>query len=166
MYRHVHAVGDSHVLHMGGLFNAHHFCDSEGQGATAHNLISEESSTDSRRKLAALLDTLDPAKDIIIMSFGEVDCRLHIQNDDMAIATVERYTQAVENVRTRGFRVIVHAVIIRWIQEQHGEFPFMDFRCAQLMVGTAQRMVETVARNRRALAVQFDPVGLQSPQLR
>ena len=111
MYSRVHAVGDSHTLHMGGLFHVFHIQDAQGQGATAHNLIEERSSTDSKRKLAAYLDTLDPERDIILMSFGEVDCRLHIRDDAGVKATVERYTQAIENVRARGFRVIVHGVI-------------------------------------------------------
>lgn len=111
MYSRVHAVGDSHVLHMGGLFHVFHIQDALGQGATAHNLIEERSTTDSKRKLHAYLDTLDPARDILLMSFGEVDCRLHIRDNEGVAATVERYTQAIKGVRGRGFRVIVHGVI-------------------------------------------------------
>lgn len=111
MYDRVHAIGDSHVLHMGGLFHVHHICDSQGQGATAHNLISDTSRTHSKQKLAAIRDTLDPATDILLLSFGEVDCRKHLRDDAGVAETVGRYTQVINELRTCGYRVIVHAVI-------------------------------------------------------
>jgi hypothetical protein len=131
MYPHVHAIGDSHVLHMGGLFAVHHICDDELQGATAHNLVSDTSKTQSKAKLAAVLDTLDPATEILLFSFGEVDCRLHLRTDEQVDATIERYTQAIESVRTRGFRVIVHSVIGAVPQDntfRQADYPSQDAR--------------------------------------
>lgn len=110
MYSRVHAIGDSHVLHMGGLFRVLHIHDSQLQGATAHNLCEPHSSTGSRRKLFAYLDTLDPSEDILLLSFGEVDCRLHLKNSEMVKATVERYMGVIDEVTALGFRVVVHEV--------------------------------------------------------
>jgi hypothetical protein len=107
----VHAIGDSHVLHMGGLFFTYHIHDAEMQGATAHNLIEDFSSTKSKKRLNLVLSWLDPTKDHVLMCFGEVDCRLHIRSDEMVKATVERYTQAIKSVVNRGFKVTVHEVI-------------------------------------------------------
>ena len=107
----LHAIGDSHVLHMGGLFHPHHICDSRGQGATAHNLSAEKSATDSRRKLARILSQLDPKSDTLILSFGEIDCRLHIRDEAGIRATLPRYFEVINRIVDRGFRVVVHEVI-------------------------------------------------------
>ena len=107
MFDNVHAIGDSHVLHMGGLFHVHHICDEKLQGATAHNLIEKESTTDSRRKLGEALDLLKDS-DVALLSFGEVDCRLHIRDMDMLADTVARYTAVLDEL---GDNIIVHEVI-------------------------------------------------------
>lgn len=111
IYRDVHAIGDSHVLHMGGIFIPHHIADERGQGATAHNLVEPESATDSKRKVDAILSSLDPAKDIVTLSFGEVDCRFHLRTDKQIDATAKRYFEAIESIKAKGFRVIVHGVL-------------------------------------------------------
>ncbi len=111
MYSRVHAIGDSHVLHMGGLFRELHICDSQLQGATAHNLCEPYSSTDSNRKLFEYLSVLDQHADVLLLSFGEVDCRLHLRDSDMVEDTAFRYLQVVEDITKLGFRVILHAVI-------------------------------------------------------
>lgn len=129
MYPSVHAIGDSHVLHMGGLFRVHHICDEKGQGATAHNLLAECSTTNSKQKVAAILADLDPSSDILLLSFGEVDCRLHLRDEGMVASTVARYTAAIEAIVARGFRVIVHAVIGAVPQDAPG-------RLSQLSRGT------------------------------
>ena len=109
MYR-VHSIGDSHVLHMGTEMFIHHISDEQLQGATAHNLIEEESVTDSRRKLAEIVADLTPGLDTLFFSFGEIDCRLHLRSLEAVDKTVARYGQALFPIRAKGFRVCVHNV--------------------------------------------------------
>lgn len=112
MYPRVHVIGDSHALHTAGLFHVHHICNEETlQGATAHNLLADCSITRSKEKIAAILDALDPPRDIILLVFGEVDCRFHLRDEAGVSATITRYAQFIESVRERGYRVIVQGVI-------------------------------------------------------
>jgi hypothetical protein len=107
----LHAIGDSHVLHMGGIAVEHHICDSRGQGATAHNLIEYQSTTGSRKKTEAVFAGLDPT-DTVLMSFGEVDCRLHLRSMTAVGLTVARYTEFVGMMRAKyPPRIILCAVI-------------------------------------------------------
>lgn len=126
MYSRVHAIGDSHVLHMGGQFHVHHICDDKGQGATAHNLLAESSSTNSKQKIDSLLKSIDSQSDILLLSFGEVDCRLHLNSTVGVANTVARYTAAIEGMVARGFRVIVHAVIGAVPQDAPDRLPVAD----------------------------------------
>lgn len=106
MYK-IHAIGDSHVLHMGGLYYAHHICDENLQGATAHNLVEEHSTTRSREKLFKILDYIDLGTPVI-MCFGEVDCRLHLRSKAMVQDTVSRYISVLNEIMQP---LIVHEVI-------------------------------------------------------
>ena len=110
MYR-VHAIGDSHVLHMGDQLFVHHFADKQMQGATAHNLINDKSATRSKEKLERLVKRLVPGEDTLLLSFGEIDCRLHLRTLKAVDKTVARYCQALWKLKAKGFRVVVHGVI-------------------------------------------------------
>jgi len=76
----VHVIGDSHALIFKRKkpFIAHHI-----GAATAYNLKKEKSTTDSNRKLFAVLDKINKKRDAVILSFGEIDCRIHIYNEYM-----------------------------------------------------------------------------------
>jgi hypothetical protein len=70
----VHVIGDSHVKVFRGKrpFVAHHL-----GAATAHNLGKEGSTTNSNRKLFDIIGRIS-RKDIVLLAFGEIDCRVHI----------------------------------------------------------------------------------------
>lgn len=70
----IHVVGDSHVVPFQGSmpFLAHHL-----GAATAYNLNRKNSTTKSNEQLFKVINKLDK-KDIVMLSFGEIDCRIHI----------------------------------------------------------------------------------------
>lgn len=75
-----HVIGDSHTLAFKRKypFIVHHI-----GAATAYNLKKRESTTDSNRKFFAVLDKINKKRDAIVLSFGEIDCRIHIYNEYM-----------------------------------------------------------------------------------
>ena len=114
----VHAIGDSQtgVLHGTWPFVVHHIGP-----VTAYNLASPHSSTNSRAALCAALRRVDRSRDIVLLVAGGVDCRIHIHNqhmrshcslslEELVRRTIERYGEAIELVRTRGYRVSVQSV--------------------------------------------------------
>ncbi|MDO8558740.1 MAG: SGNH/GDSL hydrolase family protein [bacterium] len=76
----VHAIGDSHTLIFKRKypFIAHHI-----GAATAYNLKKEKSTTDSNKKFFAVLDKINKERDAVLLSFGEIDCRIHMYNEYM-----------------------------------------------------------------------------------
>jgi hypothetical protein len=69
-------------------------------GATAHNMISENSETDARRLTFNFLDEQVGNKKIFLL-FGEVDCANHIEDADGVAITVSRYKTFIEEIRQR-----------------------------------------------------------------
>ena len=71
----IHVIGDSHakVFRRKPPFVAHHL-----GAATAHNLGKASSTTSSNRKLFNIIGRVDPRRDIVLLAFGEIDCRIHI----------------------------------------------------------------------------------------
>jgi hypothetical protein len=71
----VHVIGDGHVyaLEKNRFFIIHHIGP-----ATAHNLISESSTTQSKQKLFEIIDKMNKKRDVALLVFGEIDCRIHI----------------------------------------------------------------------------------------
>jgi lysophospholipase L1-like esterase len=115
----VHAIGDSHTVMLTGVwpFVVHYIAP-----LTAYNLASPTSSTQSRTRLLEALRSADPRRDIILLTTGGTDCRLHINDqhvrssgrrslEELAHETVVRYGTAIDLVRARGFRVAVHSVV-------------------------------------------------------
>jgi len=113
----VHAIGDSHVKAFKGekRFVVYHI------GApTAHNLVKENSLSDSNRKLFKIVNTINK-RDIVLLSFGEIDCRIHIyyqhkKNNgnrsigDLIDGTVANYGQVLRTLREMGLNFIVYGV--------------------------------------------------------
>lgn len=94
----IYFIGDSHVLAYRDLcfdMSVHHV-----GSATAHNIWERRSRTRSRRKILKILKTLN-AEDVVVTSFGEIDCGNHIcyqaVNIEVAIEqTIERYGKALK----------------------------------------------------------------------
>jgi len=74
----VRTVGDSHVMAFKKDINF--FIDDIGP-ATAFNLKNKESTTRSNEKLFKIIKKIDKRNDIVMLSFGEIDCRNHIYNE-------------------------------------------------------------------------------------
>lgn len=76
--RAVHVIGDSHT----GVFRRQKPFIVHWLGpATAYNLGSPGSTTRSYKKLRRILDHLVVEGDMVLMVFGEVDCRIHIYDE-------------------------------------------------------------------------------------
>lgn len=82
----------------------------------AYNLCESDSTLKSKEKVFSILQTLNPQEDIILLSFGEVDCRAHLikqsELNNLTIAEsvhicVERYLKVVEEILKMQFRVVV-----------------------------------------------------------
>lgn len=113
----IHVIGDSHgkVYRWKLLFIVHHL-----GAATAHNLAKESSTTGSNRKLFNIIDRID-RRDIVLLVFGEIDCRIHIYNqykkngENRAMTefiddTVSCYGAVLEKLRDRGVNFAVQGV--------------------------------------------------------
>lgn len=113
----IHVVGDSHVVPFRGSmpFLAHHF-----GAATAYNLPKKNSSTRSNEQLFRVINKLGN-KDIVMLSFGEIDCRIHIyyqykkSNEKYSIGelidrTIENYGEVMAQFRERGVNFCVYCI--------------------------------------------------------
>lgn len=114
----VHVVGDSHTRSFRYQYPivVHHL-----GGATAHNLVAESSTTDSRFKLLRIIGKINLVSDRVLLVFGEIDCRLHIyrsfqdqspQCDMQSIvdATIKRYFSVVGEIKSSGCKLVVCGV--------------------------------------------------------
>lgn len=113
----VHVIGDSHVIPFRGSmpFLAHHL-----GAATAYNLNNKNSATKSNQKLFQVINKLGE-KDIVMLSFGEVDCRIHIYYQhkksngrysisDLIDRTISNYGEVMAQLRERGVNLCVYCV--------------------------------------------------------
>ena len=113
----IYVIGDSHgkVFRGNRQFIVHHL-----GAATAHNLANQSSTTNSNRKLFDIIDSMS-RKDVVLLVFGEIDCRIHIyyqykkNNERKAISelvddTVSNYGEVLEKLRNLGVNFIVYGV--------------------------------------------------------
>jgi hypothetical protein len=113
----IHVVGDSHVVPFQGSmpFLSHHL-----GAATAYNLNKKDSSTKSNEQLFKVIDKLGE-KDMVMLSFGEIDCRLHIyfqhkkSNEKYSIGelidrTIANYGQVMAQLKERRVNFCVYCV--------------------------------------------------------
>jgi len=113
----VHVIGDSHVIPFRGSmpFLAHHL-----GAATAFNLIKKNSSTMSNEQLFQAVNKLGE-KDTVMLSFGEIDCRIHIyyqhkKSDgrysisELIDRTISNYGEIMAQLKRRGVNFCVYCV--------------------------------------------------------
>ncbi len=114
----VHVVGDSHTAVFEGEKS---FIVQRIGPATAYNLKSKVSSTNSNRRLFRVLNHMDITRDTVILVFGEIDCRIHIYNqymrrekqtpiDELIEKTVSSYGVVLERIDEMGIRFYVYGV--------------------------------------------------------
>lgn len=132
----IYVIGDSHasVFKNKLLFIAHHIGP-----ATMHNLNKKDSSTKSNENLFRIIDKIDPKKDIVMLVFGEIDCRIHIyyqyekQNKRFTISelidkTISNYSDVLKKIRLIGIKVCVYGIPATGAQENQYNYPFYGTR--------------------------------------
>jgi hypothetical protein len=113
----VHVIGDSHVVPFRGSmpFLAHHL-----GAATAYNLTKKNSTTRSNEQLFKVINKLGE-KDIVMLSFGEIDCRIHIYYqhkksngkysiEELIDRTISNYGEVMAQLKQRGVNFCIYCV--------------------------------------------------------
>jgi hypothetical protein len=113
----VHVIGDSHVVPFRGSmpFLAHHL-----GAATAYNLTKKNSTTRSNEQLFKVINKLGE-KDIVMLSFGEIDCRIHIYYqhkksngkysiEELIDRTISNYGEVMAQLKERGVNFCIYCV--------------------------------------------------------
>lgn len=133
----VRVIGDSHTQLLKGVFP---FVVEHIGPATAHNLISPSSSTKSWENLERALRKADPSRDVVLLVFGEIDCRIHVflqhvrsrrerTTETIVRDTIDRYGQAIERIESLGYRVTVQSVVGAAHQDNIYDYPhYADLR--------------------------------------
>jgi hypothetical protein len=129
----IHCIGDSHSSFFSGTWDIQPEWPGQAAdrlpgvfscrlgAATAHNLIEPGSSTRSSERLWEALRTIPASPDhLVLLSFGEIDCRVHLPRlhaktgvalQELVRCTVRRYTEAVMKVVEAGYRVALWAPV-------------------------------------------------------
>jgi lysophospholipase L1-like esterase len=98
------------------LFITHHVGP-----ATAYNLCSHSSTTKSNEKLFSTLKKINKKRDIVVLAFGEIDCRLHIYNqymkhekktsiENLIFNTIENYGKVIQEIKKAGYSFFVYGI--------------------------------------------------------
>ena len=114
----IHVIGDSHV---GAFYLQYPYITHHIGAATAHNLINKSSSVNSREKIEEIVKEINNKRDLVLMVFGEIDCRIHIykkyREEKLTIPliklvrnTVSRYGEMILSIRNRGVKICVLSV--------------------------------------------------------
>ena len=128
----VYVVGDSHttVFKNKKMFIVHHIGP-----ATMFNLNKKDSSTKSNEKLFHVVNKINPKKDVLMLVFGEIDCRIHIynqyqkQNKKFTIAelidkTILNYGNVLEKIKSMGIKFYVYGIPATGSEENSYKYPF------------------------------------------
>jgi lysophospholipase L1-like esterase len=101
------------VFRKTNLFIIHHIGP-----ATAYNLYSASSTTKSNAKLVRILRKVNKKRDIVVLSFGEIDSRIQIYNEYMKQGrtismlqlidkTIQNYDKVLQSIENEGFSFFV-----------------------------------------------------------
>ncbi|WP_424358258.1 SGNH/GDSL hydrolase family protein [Methanocella sp. MCL-LM] len=115
----IYVIGDSHSW---AFKNQRSFIIRNIGPATAYNLVNRNSTIQSYRKLLKAVEKIDRKKDYVILTFGEIDCRVHFYNqymknngkvsmDKLMDTTIENYGQVLSELRARGVNFLVYGVL-------------------------------------------------------
>jgi len=113
----IHVIGDSHAAVFKGNkpFISHHL-----GAATAYNLSKRDSTTNSQKQLFRIVNKIKK-KDIVMLIFGEIDCRIHTyyqhkkNNEKHSIEeiidnTVTKYGEVINQVGNKGIKTCVCSI--------------------------------------------------------
>lgn len=109
----IHLIGDSHTLIFRGVppFWVHHV-----GAATAWGLMNKNQKTRSVHKIKQVCELMDKEKDRLVLSFGEIDCRVHIFRQ--ATLQNRRMEDIIEEIAKR---YVLGTCL--WIKEKFGVTP-------------------------------------------
>ncbi|MCX6771198.1 MAG: SGNH/GDSL hydrolase family protein [Candidatus Micrarchaeota archaeon] len=127
-----HFVGDSHTtpFEFQKSMVVHHI----GR-ATAHNLVKDNSSSDSKKLFWKVLSGIDRKRDIVVVVFGEIDCRIHIYYqfkknlekipiEELMERTIGNYLSVLKQAREKGYMLAVLGMPPASAQENSYKYPF------------------------------------------
>ncbi|HDK25969.1 MAG TPA: SGNH/GDSL hydrolase family protein [Candidatus Atribacteria bacterium] len=88
---------------------------------TAYNLKKDKSTTNSNKKLFTIIDKIKRKKDIVMLVFGEIDCRIHIyyqykkNNEKFTITelidrTISNYGEVLEQLDIMDITFCVYGI--------------------------------------------------------
>ena len=115
----IHVIGDSHSW----AFKRHRSFIIHNIGpATAYNLVNQNSTIQSNKKLFQIIDRIDTKNDMVVLVFGEIDCRVHFYNqymknngkvslDKLMDMTIANYGKVLCQLKERGVNFIVYGVL-------------------------------------------------------
>jgi len=129
----IHCIGDSHISFFSGedaiqpvwpdksrdrlpWFRTHHI-----GAALAYNLPREGTRTQGREKLFEVLSGEVPDGATVLLSFGEIDCRMHLTKQaektntpisEVVHSCLDEYFKTVGEVIALGYRVIVYNAVL------------------------------------------------------
>lgn len=101
----------------------------------AYTLIDKNNSSKSHEKLFSIITELNPNTDIILLSFGEIDCRAHllkqavlknIEIENVVNTCVDRYLKVIHQIKNLGFKLIIWNAIPTAIgsESNNPEYPY------------------------------------------
>jgi len=101
----------------------------------AYNLNKYGTTSRGREMMEQILSGLDPQSDVLLLSFGEVDCRAHllkqaqkqgISHEQVVDDCLNNYMQAIREIRKRGFRVLIWNAVhsANFLEKGNFEFPY------------------------------------------
>jgi hypothetical protein len=115
----IHVIGDSHSwsFKRNRSFIVHNIGP-----ATAYNLVNENSTVQSNRKLFEIIRGIDVKKDYVILVFGEIDCRVHFYNqhmksggkvsiDELMDRTIANYGEVLARLQSMDVKFMVYGVL-------------------------------------------------------
>lgn len=136
----IHIIGDSHVK----IFNKHpNFKCHYIPKATANNLHKEYSTSNSHHKLYKLLDRLNKELDQLLLSFGEIDCRLHVYYqsikrkesiDQIIKSTITNYGKVLKDLKDQGFQFFLLGIPPCGYQGNYYNIPFFPDKIVQAQI--------------------------------
>jgi hypothetical protein len=114
----IYAIGDSHTRicedHKGYKGMYHALVKNLLKAPTAHNLVKENSTNGMRERIFDFLKQTRKSRDILLFSFGELDCRIHFYRQHVLQGvsisrlidnTICRYSQFIDEITEKGYTV-------------------------------------------------------------
>lgn len=127
----IHIIGDSHVFSLVQKNACIHYIGA----ATAHNLIKKDSLNKSNEKIHKLLGKIKTSNQkLLILVFGEIDCRLHIYYqykkqaskttiEKLISQTIQNYGEFILELKQDNFNLAVFNAVPQGEQPNLYKFP-------------------------------------------